>query len=67
MPEMFATKKDQLKKMFSMFPVSCHSIMLIEPEEMIIGIIGSEGTYDWKIHLEGKLFQSTPRGGAPRG
>ena len=35
MPEMFATKKDQLKKMFSMFPVSCHSIMLIEPEEMI--------------------------------
>ena len=35
--------------------------------DMIIGIIGSEGTYDWKIHLEGKLFQSTPRGGAPRG
>ena len=35
MPEMFATKKDQLKKMFSMFPVSCHSIMLTEPEEII--------------------------------
>ena len=30
---------------------------------MIIGIIGSEGTYDWKIHPEGKLFQSTLRGG----
>ena len=32
MPEMFATKKDQLKKMFSMFPVSYHSIMLTWPE-----------------------------------
>ena len=48
MPEMFANKKEQLKKMFSMFPVSyCESFSLKDSQPWIMGVSKCKGVKMW--------------------